>query len=328
MRWRASRIGAEAAWREPGVAGSPGARGTRRRAAASRPPRLRRWAVAGAAAGSLLALPAFAPAAWLAQAVARASDGRLLLADARGTLWSGDAVLALTAGAGARDAAALPGRLEWTLGWRAGAFELVLRHACCVHGTPTLRVQPALAGLTIALAADPGEDGRIGRWPADWLTGLGTPWNTLQLSGELRLDGRQMSLQRRDGAWQADGALRLVLHGVASRLSTLPLLGSWHLDLAPGQDAPESRSGVAPSQVVSTPTGEAADLSRTRQGTLALTLATDQGPLRLEGRGHWSERGLQLRGQASADPGSEAALAPLLDIIGRRQGDRSLIAIG
>ena len=66
-----------------------------------------RWAVAGLVIGTLLAFIAFAPAVWLARAIASATDERLLLADARGTVWSGSAVPVLTGGAGSRDASAL-----------------------------------------------------------------------------------------------------------------------------------------------------------------------------------------------------------------------------
>lgn len=316
MRWRArpAAVAGSTFGDTLPVAGRAGRRGGRRSAAGPRAPGPRRWALAGAAVGALLALPAFAPAAWMARAVERASDGRLLLADARGTLWAGDAVLALTAGTGARDAAALPGRLHWTLRWRDGAFELGLRHACCLHGSPALRVRPAPGGTSVALAAEDGADGRIGHWPAAWLSGLGTPWNTLQLAGELQLSSPGIRFERAGAAWRAEGTMRLALQGAASRLSTLPTLGSWRLDLA---GAPASTADAA----------DATDASRP-PAALRLTLATDHGPLRLDGHGSWSGQGLQLRGQASADPGSEAALAPLLDIIGRRQGDRSLIAIG
>ena len=294
-----------------GVVEKPAGRGGGRRPGAGpRRPVPGRWSVAGAVVGMLLALPAFAPAAWLAQAVARTSEGRLLLADARGTVWSGDAVVALSAGPGARDAASLPGRLRWTLRWRDGAFELALNHPCCLQGTPRLRMRPGLDATSIVLAAEDGADGRIGHWPAAWLSGLGTPWNTLQLGGELRLSSQGMRLDRAGTAWRARGTMQLTLQGAASRLSTLSRLGSWRVDLVAPPGAPD-----AP---------DAAD----KPAGLQLTLATDEGPLRLEGRGSWSGRGLQLRGHASADPGSEAALAPLLDIIGRRQGDRSLIAIG
>ena len=57
----------------------------------------------------------FAPAAWLTRYVASATDARVLLSDARGSVWSGSAVVVLTGGPGSRDAASLPGRIEWSL---------------------------------------------------------------------------------------------------------------------------------------------------------------------------------------------------------------------
>jgi general secretion pathway protein N len=85
---------------------------------------------------------------------------------------------------------------------------------------------------------------------------------------------------------------------VASRLSTLPVLGSYRLDVTAGD------AGAR------------------------LTLATLSGALRLSGDGSWDAAGLRLRGEASAAAGAEAALDNLLNIIGRRQGARSIIAIG
>ena len=74
-----------------------------------------RWAIVGAIVGVLVGLIAFAPASWLASAIASASGHRLVLADARGTIWSGSAVTVLAGGPDSRDATYLPGRLEWTL---------------------------------------------------------------------------------------------------------------------------------------------------------------------------------------------------------------------
>jgi general secretion pathway protein N len=271
--------------------------------AAARPLRLRQWAVAGALLGAAGAAIATAPAAWLARSVARVTDGHVLLADARGTLWSGDAMAVLGAGAGSRDAAVLPGRLHWSLRWRDGAFELTLRQACCLRGAPRLRIEPGWGRIAVALA--PGADAAgelLGQWPAAWLAGLGTPWNTLQLAGDLRLASPGLRFERVLGRWQFSGSARIELADVASRLATLPRLGSYRLEI----DAPP---GTAP-------------------GTAQLALQTDEGPLELDARGQWAATGLRLRGEARAAPGSEAALDNLLNIIGRRQGDRSLITIG
>ena len=54
------------------------------------------WAMAGVLLGTLVTLLMFAPAQWLAQAVALASQDRLQLQEARGTVWQGSAQVVLT----------------------------------------------------------------------------------------------------------------------------------------------------------------------------------------------------------------------------------------
>ena len=287
----------------------------------------RRWAVWGVLLGALLAGVANAPAQWLADALQQASAQRLLLADARGSLWTGSAVLVLTGGAGSRDASALPGRLHWRLrpDWRGLA--LAAQQDCCINGDLNLHWQPGWGGYTLALAgagcsrplphaaaeglrlsgAGEGEPpdcagpGVIGHWPAAWLAGLGTPWNTLQLGGLLQLASPGLRLQSVQGRLQLHGALALELQNVSSRLSPLPVLGSYRLGLQ-GQPAG----------------GEAATLQ----------LDTLDGALRLSGNGQWTGAGLRFRGQAQAADGQGAALANLLNIIGQRQGALSVISIG
>ena len=71
-------------------------------------------------------------------------------------------------------------------------------------------------------------------------------------------------------------------------------------------------------------------LRGTAQGspTPELKLSTLQGPLQLTGQGQWVGARLRFTGEASADEGSESALSNLLNIIGRRQGARSLLSLG
>ena len=116
-----------------------------------------RWAVFGIVVGVLAGVVAFAPAAWLAGAIASATSQHLLLADARGTVWSGSAVVVLTGGPGSRDASALPGRLDWTVGLKGLALELRARQACCINGTASLLVRPGLGRVTLSnYSATPG----------------------------------------------------------------------------------------------------------------------------------------------------------------------------
>ena len=57
-------------------------------------------------------------------------------------------------------------------------------------------------------------------------------------------------------------------------------------------------------------------------------MSTIDGPLQLRGSGEWGAGGVRFRGEASAEPLNETALSNLLNIIGRRDGARSVISIG
>ena len=59
-----------------------------------------------------------------------------------------------------------------------------------------------------------------------------------------------------------------------------------------------------------------------------LTLSTLDGHLQLNGTGQWVGNRLRFAGEASATPEREAALSNLLNIIGRRNGARSIITVG
>jgi general secretion pathway protein N len=261
---------------------------------------LRVWVLLGLVAGTLVALLLFAPASWLAGALHRASEGRLMLAEAKGSVWRGNAVAVLTGGPGSRDASALPGRLHWSLGWQGGAPALALRQDCCISGTLRLRLHPGVGAWRLELPASATPQ-PLGQWPAAWLAGLGTPFNTLQLTGMLRLSSAGFSLAGGGATPGLAGSLDLALEQMASRVSTLQVLGSYRLRL----QGPAEGAGPAQVQL------------NTRDGALLLT-----------GAGEWSAAGLRFRGEARAAPEAEAVLNNLLNIIGRRQGAASLIAIG
>lgn len=258
-----------------------------------------RWVVLGAILGLLVALVAFAPARWLTAAVNDATDQRLLLADARGTVWQGSAQMVLTAGPQSRTASALPGRFRWQLGIGRSGLALRAQQDCCIDGELLLRVVPGVG--RVRFEVPPGASELLGRWPASWLIGLGTPWNTLQPSGTLALSTPGLSLERVQGRWRFDGSATLELQQMASRVSTLDTLGSWRV-VVRGRGAE----------------GDAATLQ----------LSTLSGPLLLSGSGQWAGSKLRFNGEARAEPGSEVVLSNLLNIIGRRQGAASVISIG
>ena len=258
----------------------------------------RRWSLWGAAVGAGLGLLAFAPAAWLARGLHSASGERLLLADAQGSVWAGSAVAVLQGGPGSLDAAALPGRLHWSVSPNWSGLTVKLRQACCLQGELALAVQPGWQGFTLSL---PARAGGLGQWPAQWLTGLGAPWNTLQLGGQIRVATSGLQLQTVAGRTRLQGGIDLELLDARSRVSPVDPLGSYRLTLRSDANSGESA---------------------------ALTLDTQGGALRLSGTGQWTGARLRFRGEARAAEGQEAGLANLLNIIGRRQGALSVISIG
>lgn len=249
------------------------------------------WGSAGAVIGLLLAVLLFAPAQWVADSVLRATGGRVVLQEPRGTVWNGSAQLVLTGGPGSSDSAALPSRLDWRLRPAAGGLRAELAAACCTPQPLALRWRPQWGGGELAVA-----DGRS-QWPAALLAGLGTPWNTLQLDGELALSTQGLALEWAEGRLSIDGRADLTAQRVSSRLSTLRPMGSYRITVL---------GGNVPS----------------------LQVSTLEGALQLAGRGQWVGSRLRFTGEASAAPEREAALSNLLNIIGRRSGARSIITIG
>ncbi len=248
----------------------------------------------GAVTGALLAVLFWMPAAWLTGQVGRATQQRVVLEDARGTVWTGSARLLLSGGEGSRDAAALPGRVDWRLRPRWNGVWLELQAGCCTRAPIEVTAQPRWGGANVQV-------GPVNtRWPLGLLGGLGTPWNTVQLQGELDLSSSGLQWTWVAGRLDTTGQLRMQAMDVTSRLSTLRPLGSYLLEYAaPGL-------GQSPR----------------------LTLSTLSGSLVLTGQGQWVGPRLRFNGEATAVEGREVALDNLLNIIGRRLGTRSVITVG
>jgi general secretion pathway protein N len=138
---------------------------------------------------------------------------------------------------------------------------------------------------------------RQSQWPAGLLVGLGTPWNTLQLDGDLQVQTQGLSVEWVAGRLAIAGRAELTAQRLSSRLSTLRPMGSYRITVMGGQ----------------VPT---------------LQMETLEGSLQLSGSGQWVGSRLRFSGVASAAPDRESALSNLLNIIGRRNGARSEITIG
>ena len=250
------------------------------------------WALAGALTGLLLATVVFAPARWLAAAVHQLSGEQIRLLAPRGSVWRGTAQLVLSGGEGSRDAMALPGQLSWHIrpSWRGLVAQLSAD--CCISRALEVSLAPAgWRGLRVTLA-----DGQS-QWPASLLAGLGTPWNTLQPRGRLTALTTGFYAEWVQGQLSLSGRVQLDATQISSRLSTLQPMGSYRLTLQGG----------------ATPT---------------LRLETLEGSLQLTGQGQWVGQRLRFDGIASAAPERVEALSNLLNIIGRRNGARTVITVG
>ncbi len=249
------------------------------------------WARAGALLGLLLALSFNTPALWFTGPLQQSLGGRVVLEDARGSLWNGSARLLLSGGAGSRDAAALPGRLVWSVRPSSQGLTVALQADCCMQQAWHLSVQPRWGGARLVLSDS------LSQWPAQWLTGLGTPWNTVQPQGQITLATQNLVVEWAAGRLLLAGRAQIDAAKISSRLSTIKPMGSYRITLL---------GGATPS----------------------LALETLEGSLQLSGNGQWVGSRLRFEGLASAAPDRLEALSNLLNIIGRRDGPRSIIKVG
>lgn len=104
-----------------------------------------------------------------------------------------------------------------------------------------------------------------------------------------------MPWQQSPQQWQ--GVAQVKALRISTKLSTLPEIGSYQLDV---------QGGLQPSFQVS----------------------TLQGALHLEGAGHMQRGHVRFEGQAYAQPEQAGALANLLSLLGPRSGDKTKIQWG
>ncbi len=236
-----------------------------------------------------------APAQWAASYVNSATNGRLELAEASGTIWNGSAIVVLASPAetGA-SRASLPERLSWRLSpWAllGGQLDMQLMHPSAL--TQPLTINAPLFGRTATLGAT------TLRLPASLLVGLGAPWNTVRPGGILTVSWDRMRVE--PGRWQ--GGINGEWQLASSALTPVSPMGHYRVQT----------NGIWP-------------------GT-QLELLTISGPLELKGNGTINEGGrLRFTGRAQAmpgtDPGVKAQLTGLISLLGRRDGEGSLLNFG
>jgi general secretion pathway protein N len=257
--------------------------------------------------GLALAFITQAPAHWLTHAIEQASGERVLLPDAQGTVWNGSAQWVLNEGplnigttanmARPANTTSLPTRVTWQLGPRLDWANLRLTlsatvaSACCTPQPVRVDVSPMWRGVRVQVSD------HTSNWPASWLVGLGAPWNTIQPEGQMQLHTTQLQWSQQAGSEQLQGQAELQLQQLSTRLSTLRPLGTYRVRVQGGE-------GVA------------------------LTLDTLEGSLLLQGTGQLHNGRMRFNGEASAAPDAEAALSNLLNILGQRQGAKSILKMG
>jgi general secretion pathway protein N len=267
----------------------------------------KRWVWTGVGLGLALAFITQAPAHWLTHAIEQASGERVLLPDAQGTVWNGSAQWVLNEGplnnaanpnmARPASTTALPTRVAWQLSPRVDlanlrlALSASIASACCTPQPVRVDVSPLWRGVRVQV------HNHTSSWPASWLVGLGAPWNTVQPEGHMQLQTTQLQWTQQAGQEQLQGQAELQMQQLSTRLSTLRPLGSYRVRLQ-GGDA------------------------------MAITLDTLEGGLQLTGNGQLLNGHVRFNGEASAAPDAEAALSNLLNILGQRQGAKSILKMG
>lgn len=261
----------------------------------------------GAGLGLALAFITQAPAHWLTRAIEQASGERVLLPDAQGTVWNGSAQWVLNEGqlniatsanlARPASTTSLPTRLTWQLGPRFDlanlrlVFSATLASACCTPQPVRVDVSPLWRGVRVQVSD------HTSNWPASWLVGLGAPWNTIQPEGQMQLQTSQLQWTQQSGKEQLQGLAELQMQQLSTRLSTLRPLGTYRVRVQGGD-------------------------------VMAITLDTLEGSLLLQGTGQLHNGRVRFSGEASAAPDAEAALSNLLNILGQRQGAKSILKMG
>ena len=115
----------------------------------------------------------------------------------------------------------------------------------------------------------------------------------------MRVSANTLAIEWVSGRVRVSGQADVWLDNVSSSLTTLDRLGSYHLGLQADE-----------------------------QGLVQMSLRTVDGALQLSGQGTISAGGTSFQGEAQAAEAERGALDNLLNIIGRRSGDRSVISIG
>lgn len=253
-------------------------------------PNVRPWAAGMSFLfGVFIASIIYLPAALLSPILASSTGGFASLHDVQGSVWKGSATLRIK-GDGAMDEPDDGELVTWQIRPQWTGFTGALMSACCLRNSLSWDLKFSLTGADFVI-----KDIEY-QMTAKSLAKLGTPFNTLDLDGDLRLSSTEMQLKWVDGQVRVLGNAQVDALKMSTRLAQLKPVGSYRLTYSGGNSN--------------------------------LSLHTVDGPLHLSGTGKWAGQSMGFQGEARAEEGAEKALANLLSIIGQPSGNKTLIRIG
>ena len=234
---------------------------------------------------------------------------------------------------------------HWQMGWFWGSSQkgsgttldylnsvslisLSIENNCCLQSALVLHYRPSWSDISSLGFSFQIEDSNI-NLPAQWLTALGAPWNTVDPKGLMYLqtqNARFTSYPFSEKGKVFHGVAELTIKDLSSQLSTLAPLGTYRVTISDQNLSTPIHLSLSspPSQPSATPTQSNTLISP----SLHLSLQTLEGRLELSGEGEWKNKHLYFNGLAKAQAGFEAALANLLGVLGPRHDNTATLQIG
>lgn len=232
------------------------------------------------------------PATWIDVLASKQTAGRLRLAEAEGTIWRGSGrIVWADTGESAESRLSLSGvALPGRVRWQLSPLALILGLVEASVSVDGMTQPVALQGTPAALRLG---NGRL-ELPRIELSALGSPWNTVRPAGAVALTWSNIALSPR----RFEGTVFIELRSVASALSSVRPLGSYRIEI------------------------------RGEGGLAQVKMSTIEGALAITGEGQVGPAGMGFNAQARAARADDERLLGLLGLIGRREGDATIIRIG
>ena len=243
-----------------------------------------------------------APASLVDWGLKEATSGRVRLADASGSIWTGQGrmVLVDVLAEANRDRQALQVRgpaslsgvvIPGTIRWQIAPLPLLIGRLQANASHESMARPVVISGTAGRLQATGGSL----QLPSVNLARLGSPWTTVRPTASLGVTWQPFVIEQ----GRFSGRATLELRDVASALTPVRPLGAYRIDI----------DGTGAASVI--------------------RMTSIDGPLRLSGEGNWTPAaGLRFTAYAEADEAERLRLQSLLGLLGRREGTRTMIKIG